>query len=63
MPPLIVAIAAALGVTALVRWGMREIRRINDELERLRQPSFGEPQLVPIRRLRRDPTTGAYRPE
>jgi plasmid stabilization system protein ParE len=63
MPPLIVAVAAALGGTALVRRALREARRLQDEIERLRQPHYGEPQLVPIRRLRRDPVTGAYRPE
>lgn len=63
MPPLILTVVAALGGAALVRWGLREARRINDELERLRSAPMAEARVTPIRRLRRDPVTGAYRPE
>ncbi|UTD25821.1 hypothetical protein [Bradyrhizobium sp. WD16] len=63
MPPLILTVVAALGGAALVRWGLREARRINDELERLRSAQMAEARVSPIRRLRRDPATGAYRPE
>jgi hypothetical protein len=63
MPPLILLIAGALGGTALVRWGLREARRINAELEKLRAGRMAEARVEPIRRLRRDPVTGAFWPE
>ncbi|WP_315834548.1 hypothetical protein [Bradyrhizobium prioriisuperbiae] len=63
MPPLILVIVGALGGTALVRWGLREARRINDELERARTARMAEARVEPIPRLRRDPVTGAYWPE
>jgi hypothetical protein len=63
MPPLILVIAGALGGTALVRWALREIRRINAELDNLRSPPMAEARVEPMRRLRRDPKTGAYWPE
>ncbi len=62
MPPLILVVAGALGGTVLARWVMREVRRVNDELDRVRA-AMGEPQPEPVRRLRRDPKTGAYWPE
>ena len=63
MPPLILVVAGAIGGTALVRWAMREVRRINDELDRIRTAPMAEARVEPIRRLRRDPKTGAYWPE
>jgi hypothetical protein len=63
MPPLILVIAGVLGGTALVRWALREIRRINVELDNLRSPPMAEARVEPMRRLRRDPKTGAYWPE
>lgn len=63
MPPLILVIFGALGGTALVRWGLREARRINDELERIRNAQMAEVRVDTLPRLRRDPVTGAYWPE
>jgi hypothetical protein len=64
MPPLILVLFGALGGTALVRWGLREARRINDELERARNTRMAEARVDPtMPRLRRDPVTGAYWPE
>ncbi|MDR3465335.1 MAG: hypothetical protein P4M07_05265 [Xanthobacteraceae bacterium] len=63
MPPLILAVAGALGGTMLVRWAMREVRRVNDELDRIRTAGMAEARVEPVRRLRRDPKTGAYWPE
>jgi len=61
MPPLILVVAGALGGTVLARWVMREARRVNDELDRVRAAM--QPRPEPVRRLRRDPKTGAYWPE
>lgn len=63
MPPLILTVATTVGAIALVCWGLREAQRINDELERLRSARMAEARVRPVRRLRRDPVTGAYRPE
>jgi hypothetical protein len=64
MPPVIVWAVGALGGFALVRWGLREARRINEELDEARFARVRESmQPEPVRRLRRDPSTGVYRPE
>jgi hypothetical protein len=64
MPPLILFVAGVLGGTVLVRWAVREIRRVNDELDRIRSAArMAEARVEPVRRLRRDPKTGAYWPE
>jgi hypothetical protein len=63
MPPLILVLFGALGGTALVRWGLREVRRINDDLEQVRATRMAEVRIDPMPRLRRDPDTGAYWPE
>ena len=62
MPPL-VAFAGALGGLAVVRWAYRTAMRVNRELEEARAARLAEtspPGDIPT--LRRDPTTGAYRP-
>jgi hypothetical protein len=63
MPPLI-AFAGALGGLAVVRWAYRTAVRINKELEEARLARVAEAARSPneIPTLRRDPTTGAYRP-
>jgi hypothetical protein len=64
MPPLIAWGVGLLGGAALVRWAVKEARRINRELEEARFDRMAETmQTQPIRNLRRDPVTGAYRPE
>jgi hypothetical protein len=62
MPPL-VAFAGALGGLAVVRWAYRTAKQLNQELEEVRRARLAEadrPGDIPT--LRRDPTTGAYRP-
>jgi hypothetical protein len=62
MPPL-VAIAGALGGLAVVRWAYRTALRVNRELEAARLARVAEAaRSGDIPTLRRDPTTGAYRP-
>jgi hypothetical protein len=63
MPPLI-AFVAAVGGIAVVRWAYKTARRINQELEEVRSSILNEPQPQPatIPTLRRDPSTGTYRP-
>lgn len=48
---------------ALVRWAIKAAHRVNDELEAARQAKLSETvarEKIPT--LRRDPVTGAYRP-
>jgi hypothetical protein len=64
MPPLIVWGFGLLGGAAVVRWAIKEAQRINHELEEARDARMAEAmQAKPVRNLRRDPATGAYRPE
>lgn len=53
---------SALGAGVAVRWAMREIRRINDELERVRKMASADAidrHAFPT--LRRDPQSGQWR--
>jgi hypothetical protein len=61
MPPLIAWGVGLVGAAALVRWAVGEVARINRELEEARMADAMQTQ--PIRKLRRDPVTGVYRPE
>jgi hypothetical protein len=62
MPPLI-AFAGALGGLAVVRWAYRTALRVNRELDEARRMRVAETAgSHDIPTLRRDPTTGAYRP-
>jgi hypothetical protein len=62
MPPLI-AFAGALGGLAVVRWAYRTAVRVNRELDEARRMRVAESSRShDIPTLRRDPTTGAYRP-
>jgi hypothetical protein len=62
MPQAIVWAFGVLGGAALVRWAVREIARVNRELEQSRMtPEPVVKERLP--RLRRDPVTGVYRPE
>jgi hypothetical protein len=59
----IVAIAGALGALAMVRWAYRTALQVNRELEEARMARVAEAaRSHDIPTLRRDPTTGAYRP-
>jgi hypothetical protein len=52
-----------VGAAALVRWCVREVHRVNSELETVRAQAAVEPvdrRNLPT--LRRDPRTGEYRP-
>ena len=63
MPPLI-AFAGVLGGLAVVRWAYKTAVRINQELEEARLARVTEAaKSNEIPTLRRDPVTGAYRPD
>jgi hypothetical protein len=67
MPPLAIpplAIAAVLGAVVAGRWAVREFRRVNAELDALKAAKAKAPVDQPqLRKLRRDPESGVYRPE
>jgi hypothetical protein len=60
MPPLVLIALGVMGGAALVRLAMKEGRRVNRELDEVREQAATDPKDTV--RLRRDPQTGAYRP-
>jgi hypothetical protein len=61
MPPFI-AFAGVLGGLAVIRWAYTAAVRVNQELEEARLSRLAE-AAGQIKTLRRDPVTGAYRPD
>lgn len=65
MPPFVVLAIGALGAAVLVKMLARESRRVNAELDALRENEEQEGRAhaqAPRITLRRDPKTGDYRP-
>jgi hypothetical protein len=63
MPPVFALALGLMGAAALVRWCVKEVQRVNADLDDRRAPAVAEPvdrQALPT--LRRDPHTGEYRP-
>jgi hypothetical protein len=61
VPPLLVL--TAVGAVVIARWVVREMRRINTELDSLRPARAPEPvDRSRLQTLRRDPDSGEYRP-
>lgn len=65
MPPLLISpivkwALAVAGGAMVVHWLVKEVRRINEELDRQRAP-VRIPRVERLPTLRRDPTTGEYR--
>jgi hypothetical protein len=60
IPPLVKWTLVALGGAMVVQWVVKEVRRVNEELDRRRAPvRIHRKEHLPT--LRRDPTTGEYR--
>lgn len=59
MPPVIIWVLAAVGATVLVKFLVREARRINAELHP-QTPLRDDAEMVHT--LKRDPVSGVYRP-
>ncbi len=59
MPPFILIVAWIAGGGALLRLAVREVRRVNRELDEMRQRDLNKGDVT---KLHRDPQTGAYRP-
>ncbi|MCX7309542.1 MAG: hypothetical protein NTZ72_17015 [Afipia sp.] len=60
MPLLILIAAGVLGGAVLVRFVVREIRRVNRELDEAREAKLDDRD--GIRTLRRDPDSDTFRP-
>jgi hypothetical protein len=62
IPPLVKLTLGVLGAGALVTWVVKEVRRINQELDRVKAGTALDPvgrEELPT--LRRDPRTGHWR--
>ena len=63
MPPVFALALGVMGAAVLVRWCVKEVQRVNAELDELRGRSAAEPvdrDALPT--LKRDPRTDEYRP-
>jgi hypothetical protein len=60
--PLVKVALAAIGAAAIIHWAVKEARRINDELERLKAAASLDPGArYKLPTLRRDPGSGVWR--
>jgi hypothetical protein len=59
IPPLLKFALGALGAGVAVTWAVKEVRRINDELDRMKALDEAARRALPT--LRRDPRTGEWR--
>jgi hypothetical protein len=63
MHPVMIVTLGVVGAAALVRWCVREVQRVNSELDIIRAQHAADPvdrNALPT--LRRDPNSGEYRP-
>ncbi len=63
MPPVLALALGLMGAAVLVRWCVKEVQRVNAELDNVRGAAPVEPvdrDALPT--LKRDPETGEYRP-
>ena len=58
--PLFKIALGVLGAGAVVHWVVKEVRRVNADLERVKSASAIDRTSLP--KLHRDPRTGEYRP-
>jgi hypothetical protein len=62
IPSLVKIALGVLGTAALVHWAVKEARRINAELDRVRTVKVDDPaRREGLPTLRRDPRTGEWR--
>ena len=61
--PLFALALGMMGTAVLVRWCVREVRRVNAELDALRErAATGHIDRNALPKLKADPRTGEYRP-
>lgn len=61
IPPLLKWALVAAGGAMAIHWVVREVRRINEQLDREKTAKAQIPPHRPLPTLRRDPATGEYR--
>jgi hypothetical protein len=61
IPPLVKWTLVALGGTVVVHWVVKEVRRINEELDAAKRVPVKITRGERLPTLRRDPSTGEYR--
>jgi hypothetical protein len=63
MPPLVVFALGVVGAAVLARWCVKEVQRVNSELDEMRAKASVEPNdRNAMPKLKPDPKTGEYRP-
>jgi hypothetical protein len=63
MHPLLAVTLGMLGGAALVRWCVREVRRVSSELDHARAQAAVEPiDRNALPKLKQEPKSGEYRP-
>ena len=63
MPPVLAFALGMIGAAAVVRWCVREMQRVNADLDSVRSRAPAEPiDRDTLPKLKRDPRTGEYRP-
>jgi hypothetical protein len=63
MPPLVVFALGVVGAAVLARWCVKEVQRVNAELDEMRAKASVEPHdRNAMPKLKPDPKTGEYRP-
>ena len=62
MSPLVKWTFVAVGGAVIVHWVVREARRINEELDRVKRATVKASERRQYPTLRRDPASGEYRP-
>ena len=63
MPPVFAFALGLIGAAALARWCIKEVQRVNADLDEVRSRPAAEPvDRNTLPKLKRDPATGEYRP-
>jgi hypothetical protein len=63
MHPLLAVTLGMVGAVALARWCMKEVQRVNSELDSMRgQAPVDAVDRNALPKLKRDPKSGEYRP-
>jgi hypothetical protein len=62
MPPVLAFALGMIGAAAVVRWCVREMQRVNAELDSVRSQPVEPIDRDTLPKLKRDPRTGEYRP-
>ena len=63
MPPVIALALGVMGAAVLMRWCVKEVRRVTAELDEMRNRPVAKPvDRSTLPTLRRDPQTDEYRP-